>query len=210
MRDYTDITILLDRSGSMASIRDRMESGFKEFLQEHSKNNKTRLTLVQFNSVNRYDTVYENLPVGAVHQLNLNPHGGTPLIDAFVKCIDETGKRLNRMNEKERPKRVLFLVITDGEENASFLHKKADVKERVERQTSKYGWNFIFLGANQDAIAEGASYGINAASSVNFSGIEAYSALQLLSLKTAAYASTGNMRSLTYTDDERKKLISKI
>ncbi len=207
MKDYTDITILLDRSGSMDSIKDKMESGFKEFIKEHRKNPSTRMSLIQFNSTHRFDPVFINRPISAVEGLNLKPEGGTPLIDAFVKTIDDTGERLKRMDSKDRPKRVLFLVITDGEENASFLHTKEDVKSRVKNQSDNYNWQFIYLGANQDAIAEAHKYGIQPYASVNFAGVEAYSAMQLLATKSATYASNGDVRSLNYTDDERDAMM---
>lgn len=208
-KNYTDITILLDRSGSMSSIKEKVESGFKEFFLEHQKNPSTRVSLVQFNSVHRYDPVFTNLPVTAVEGLDLKPEGGTPLIDAFVKTIDETGARLSRLDEKDRPSRVLFVVITDGEENASVLHTKKDVSDRVNHQRDRYNWQFIYLGANQDAIREASQYGIWAANSGTFSGVEAYSAMQLLGTKTSSYAADGNIRSLTYTDDERDTLVGK-
>ena len=160
MRAFTDITVLLDRSGSMASIKESMEAAFDTFIKEHKAVPSTKVTLVQFNNHNDQDVVYQCVPVGAVEKLNLKPCGNTPLIDAFVKLIDSTGRRLADMSETERPDQVLMVIITDGQENASRQYKRADVSNRVRNQRDAYKWQFVYLGANQDAIAEAATYGI--------------------------------------------------
>lgn len=160
MKQYTDVTILLDRSGSMASIKEAMETAFNKFIEEHKSNPTTRISLVQFDDRDNQEIVYQGVPVNYVEKLVLRPRGGTPLIDAFVKCIDRTGSRLANIPESERPDQVLFIVITDGEENASKQFKRSDVRNRVNHQSEAYKWQFVYLGANQDAIQEASTYGI--------------------------------------------------
>lgn len=131
MREFTDITILLDRSGSMESIKNDMEGALKEFIKEHQKTPSTRMTLIRFDGLDEHDVVFENLPVKEVKDIQIKPRGWTPLIDAFVTAIDCTGQRLSKMKESERPDQVLFVVITDGEENSSKKYKRHDVHNRV-------------------------------------------------------------------------------
>ena len=87
--------------------------------------------------------------------------GCTALNDAVCQAIDEIGAEFAALPESERPGQVLFAILTDGEENASRRFTQADVKERVERQTNVYSWNFVFLAANIDAFATGASLGLS-------------------------------------------------
>lgn len=168
MKAYTDITILLDRSGSMSKIKEAMEEAYGGFLKVHQKVPSTRITLIQFDTENDQDMVYENMKVRQAGGLNLDPRGATPLIDAFVKAIDGTGRRLSSLPEKDRPDQVLFVVITDGLENASKEFKRQDVFDRVTLQHKAYKWQFIYLGANQDAIKEAATYGIGAGQTITF------------------------------------------
>lgn len=100
--------------------------------------------------------------------LKLEPRGGTPLLDAMGDLIDRTGKRLATTDESQRPETLLFLVITDGADNASHRYTKAQIKALVERQTKEWKWNFSFLGANVDAFADAAALGIRADASSNY------------------------------------------
>ena len=85
----------------------------------------------------------------------------TALLDAVGRTINSVGERLNKTPEEERPGHVIFAITTDGYENASHEFTKAKVKEMIEHQQDKYSWTFMFLGANIDAVSEGASLGIN-------------------------------------------------
>jgi len=215
LKNYTEIVVLLDRSGSMITIKDDMEGAYREFLKKHKETPSTRITLVQFDDRDDQDVVYERCKVGEAKALRLEPRGITPLVDAFVKLIDRTGERLRDLPERERPNQVVFVVITDGQENASKTYKRSDVFQRVTHQRERYGWDFIYLGANQDAIKEAHTYGIPALStlSVGSSGIEAYSALQLLTNKSAFYAAENaslpvgrkSAATVKFTNEDRKK-----
>ena len=93
--------------------------------------------------------------------------GRTALNDAVCQAIDETGKKLASMREEERPSKVLFVILTDGEENASRSFTNRDVKKRIQHQTDVYKWGFVFLGANQDAFATGQEMGIASSMCLN-------------------------------------------
>lgn len=194
MKDATDITILLDRSGSMGSIKEATIAGFNEFLKDQQKQDgDRRLTLIQFDDPphqfyanivgnimepfvskqpnDGYVVTYDNKSVNSISPLTgetFVPRGGTPLLDSIAMAINETGDRLRSLGEAARPNKVIFVIITDGQENASKLHKKESILNMISHQRSKYNWEFMFLGANQNAIAEATSIGIAAASSMTY------------------------------------------
>jgi uncharacterized protein YegL len=194
LKTYTDITVLLDRSGSMSTIKDSMERAFNTFVAEHKANPSTRMTLVKFDSLNPYELAYLNVPIGSVEPLRLDPRGGTPLLDAMATTIDKLGDRYSSMSESERPDQVLFIIITDGQENASTQFSRRQVFDKVTNQTKNYRWQFTYLGANQDAIAEAATLGIARDWAITYSPTTAGSGSSINSLtaNTMAFAnSTG-------------------
>lgn len=210
MKKFTDITVLLDRSGSMVSIKEPMQTAFNKFIEEHQAVPTTKVTLVQFDTANIQEVVYQGVPVGAVEKLILNPRGGTPLVDALATLIDNTGSRYANMPESERPDQVLFIIITDGQENASNMFTRAQVFEKVTTQTTKYNWQFVYLGANQDAIAEAQSYGIAGAQAMRFLNSVGGSSASLGATmsNTVNYTKNvnrGETRSLAYTAEQRKE-----
>lgn len=212
MKAYTDITILLDRSGSMETIKTSMESAYNEFIKAHKENPSTRITLIQFDSVDKHEIVYQDVPVTYADPLKIRPRGGTPLIDAFVQAIDSTGRRLSNKDSPDRPDQVLFVIITDGEENASRQFRRSDVEHRVRTQSDAYKWRFIYLGANQDAIREAASYGIARDYTMTFAAnnYATQNALRSITSNSVAYASSagaerGNDIPLRFTEEDRKK-----
>lgn len=163
----TEIVVLLDRSGSMQTIKNDMVKGFDGFVAEQRKvAGDCRMTLVQFDTQGT-EVVYEAKAVADVPALDLNPRGGTPLLDAMGKTIGQTTDRLALTKGPARPDRVLFLVITDGEENQSHTFTKDQVKALVKERTDD-GWAFSFIGANVDAFADAGALGIAAAASANF------------------------------------------
>lgn len=198
MARYTDITILLDRSGSMETIKSAMESGFNEFVQGHRAIPTTRLTLVQFDNKQPYEEVYVERPITDVPELNLRPRGWTPLLDAACKAIDKAGQRLAAKREQDRPDKVLFVIVTDGHENYSTQYRREDVRKRIEHQSAVYKWEFTYLGANQDAYAEAVSLGIDFGKALNFAAVDGGTkrAWRGLTSNTVAYAATCGTASL--------------
>lgn len=161
MRDTTDITILLDRSGSMQRIASDTVGGINTFIKEQQAlPGDALLSLVMFDSQG-YDRVIDRVPIRAVPPLlSMAPRGDTPLLDAMARTIDETGARLAAVPPSERPAHVVVVVVTDGEENASKAYGRAQVFAKVSHQREHYQWLFLYLGANQDAIAVGHEIGI--------------------------------------------------
>lgn len=208
LKKFTDITVLLDRSGSMAVIREAMEAAFDTFIKEHKVVPTTKLTLIQFDSDNDQDVVYQGVPVANAEKLSLRPRGNTPLLDAFVKAIDRTGERLSNMNESDRPDQVLMVVITDGQENASHISTRKDVFDRVTKQREAYKWQFLYLGANQDAFAEAASLGIPRDYALRYAHTTGGAAGMSSSVtsNTVSYAQNVNRgtRVKSFTPDQRK------
>lgn len=170
MKDATEIVVVMDKSGSMASIRDDAIGGFNTFVEDQKKEpGEANLTLVLFDT--SYSIPYSGKPIKGVELLDENtyrPGGGTALLDALGRGITETGKRLDDMDEAVRPDKVICVVITDGEENSSREHKKEQIAEMVKHQEEKYGWAFIYLGANVDAMNEARGIGIRQDCAVNF------------------------------------------
>lgn len=213
LTNYTDITVLLDRSGSMESIRKDMQSGFNAFVDSHKETPTTKLTLIEFDSSNPQHFVYVARPINEVPPMELLPRGGTPLLDALCDAIDNTGRRLRALPADDRPRGVLFLVITDGEENMSTRFRRKDVFDRVRHQEDKYAWQFMYLGANQDAIAEAGTMGISAINTVTYTAPSTTFTMTNLGTKTATFArgmSMGNSvaasaTALAYTPEERKE-----
>ncbi len=175
-KDYTHITVVIDSSGSMGTIRTDTIGGFNSFLKEQQRApGKMTLTQIHFSSavlgVPPYWVKDEFTPVQDVLPLNEHtyvPGGGTPLLDSIGVAIVETGNHLARMKEEDKPGKVLMVIITDGQENASRTYSKKQIKEMVQHQTDVYKWDFIFLGANMDAIGEGMSTGFSRGTSVNW------------------------------------------
>lgn len=160
----TEIAIVLDRSGSMESVRIDTIGGFNTFLAEQvDEAGDVNVTLVQFDG--EYDIVYLREPVRRAPRLTTEtyvPRGSTALLDAIGRTIDELGARLASMPEPARPGKVIVVIITDGHENASIQYSREQVFQRIRHQTDVYGWEFVYLGANQDAIEAGARVGISA------------------------------------------------
>lgn len=160
-RTYTDITMVLDRSGSMSSLRDATIEGFNAFLAEQRATpGRCTVSLVQFD--HEYESVYTALDLAVVPPLRLEPRGTTALLDAIGRAIHATGTRLAVMPEHERPGSVIVGIMTDGLENASRELTHAAVKALITAQTERYSWTFLYLGANQDAIEVGTGLGVDA------------------------------------------------
>jgi len=160
----TEIAVVLDRSGSMEAARTDTIGGFNAFLAEQVDDaGDVNVTLAQFD--NEYEVVYLREPVRQAPRLTSEtyvPRGTTALLDAIGRTIDELGARLAATPEGERPGKVIFVIVTDGLENASRTYTREQVFERIRHQTDVYGWEFVYLGAKQDAIAAGAQVGIDA------------------------------------------------
>lgn len=169
-QDLTEIICVIDRSGSMDSIKTDAIGGFNSFINEQKKvPGEARLTLVLFND--GYEFLHEGIPLEDVPPLDETtfvPAGMTALLDAVGRTIDSVGERLSKTPEPERPSQVIMAILTDGEENHSTEYTREQVFQRITHQRDVYKWEFMFLAANQDAIEEGSKIGIDAADAFNF------------------------------------------
>lgn len=156
------IAVVLDRSGSMSSIRADMQGGFNSFMAaQRQEPGECLVSLYQFDD--HYEQVYEDLPAASVPPLVIEPRGSTALLDALHRAMSRVGQRLSEVPEAERPGAVIFMIITDGHENASREVSRANVRAFIERQHTQYQWQFVYLGADAGAFHEAASIGIRAA-----------------------------------------------
>lgn len=163
----TEIIVVLDRSGSMQSIAHDMQGGFNTFIEEQKTlPGDCKVSLMQFDST--YEVVYVAKDVHEVPPLVIEPRGMTALLDAVGKAMTQTGERFAAMREEERPEKVLFVIITDGEENASMDFNRGKIFDMISHQRGVYNWEFMFLGANQDSIAVASSIGISTTNTVTF------------------------------------------
>jgi hypothetical protein len=189
----TEIIMVLDRSGSMRSIDKATVEGFNKFLDEQKNSEgEAFVTLVQFDD--RYEMNYQSVPVKNVDELVLNetfiPRGGTALLDAIGKTIEEL----------KTDRDVIFVIITDGDENSSKIYKREAIMKMIETQTNE-GWKFLFLAANQDAIQAGGSIGIKGSNSINYSSndISTANVFQSVSSNMKQYRSS-KLASLNLSD----------
>lgn len=209
MKDSTYISVLLDRSGSMGSVKEETISGFNHFIKDQKKaGDNASLTLVQFDTQS-IDVVHENVPIKHVPELTgetYSPRGGTPLLDALGEAITKTGESLSAIPENSRPDKVVFVVITDGQENSSHKFTKSKIKEMIEHQTNFYQWVFVYLGANQDAFAEAGSIGIKPATVSNYVVAKTESAFATTSANLCSARATGDLKALRYSPAQRAQM----
>jgi hypothetical protein len=173
MRDnLCDITIVLDRSGSMKVVQADTIGSFNTFMDEQAKlPGDCTVSLTQFD--HEFELLYEGKPVKEAPRLTAEtfvPRGWTALLDAIGMAIVATGVRLAKMPEAERPGKVVFVILTDGEENRSHEYTRERIFSMIKTQREMYKWQFIYLGANQDAIAEATALGMSAGGALNFAG----------------------------------------
>ena len=167
---YSEIAFVLDRSGSMESCREAAIEGFNSFLQEQQRTEGlAKLTLILFND--EYLVPIDALPVAEILPLDNDsyvPRGSTALLDAIGRTIDELGARLAALPEQDRPMQVIVAILTDGLENSSQNYTWQQIADAIKQQSEQYRWTFLFLGANQDAIATAAQMNITAANAAAY------------------------------------------
>jgi hypothetical protein len=146
--DYSHVTLVIDHSGSMATMQEAATAGVNRLLAgQHDLPGRLTVTLVEFDHT--FDTISRMSPDAFEYQLA--PAGYTALLDAVGREIEQTGSDLRALPDDQRPGRVLFVVVTDGEENASQEYDLDTIQSLVEQQRTKYGWTFQFIGAGEHA-----------------------------------------------------------
>lgn len=208
--DLTHIYFLLDRSGSMQSIKADTETGFANFVDEQrNAPGECQVTLAQFD--HEYDVVYAGTRIADVPPLTLLPRGTTALLDAMGRLITEAGTELAALPETERPRTVIVAIMTDGRENGSREWTYPAIKSLVEQQTKAYSWQFLYMGADQDAIEVGASLGVSQENSVSYTRGRTKETLRSASGKVtglrAARMADPKATMAGYTSEERSGLV---
>ena len=203
----TLIAALLDHSGSMSASKLATEDGWRELIEEQRANpGHCQVTLAQFDS--DYEVLYPPTDIAAVPEFTVEPAGMTALLDAVGRFITEVGQQLSALPEGERPGQVICLIMTDGMENASRQWDWDEVQRLITQQQEVYGWEFIFLGANIDAVQVGERMGVKAQFAMTYTGTD-------YTHNRAAYKTTsklitdgrtgGRFTELGFTDVDRKQ-----
>ncbi|MDO8736593.1 MAG: VWA domain-containing protein [Thermoleophilia bacterium] len=165
--DYSHISVILDRTGSMEPIRDDTIGGFNTFLADQKKRPGVgTLTLVQFDSEDPYEVIHDFKLISAVPKLTRKtyvPRAATPLLDAIGRGINDLEQNLAVMPEMEMPAHVVMLVVTDGQENDSHEFTRGQITKMINKKQED-GWKFVFLSADLDAIDDALAHGVSAAS----------------------------------------------
>lgn len=163
----TMICLILDRSGSMSGRENDVVGGVNAFIEEQKKlPDPASIAFVRFEtgSIERFRPMMALGEVKPLDRAEYVPAGGTPLLDA----IGQTVTALEDDWKREQPERAIVVIVTDGEENASREYKKAKIKKMIESRQASGKWAFIYLGANVDAFAEGASMGFSGANTAQY------------------------------------------
>lgn len=185
----TEIIFVIDKSGSMAHLTNDTICGFNGFVEGQKDDTKTTLTTVLFDT--SWKILHDGIDVYEVKPMTTKDYmayGGTAMLDAIGEIINRVQDRHDELGA-EKPDNVLFVITTDGEENSSRKFTKAQIEKMIKHQTNGHGWEFMFLGANMDAVKEAQNIGINANRAVSYdwttSGTDA-----LYSTVTAAACAT--------------------
>lgn len=161
-KGLTELVFILDKSGSMGGLEADTIGGFNSMLaKQQAVDGECRITTVLFD--NNYELLHDRIDIRAVGKISEKEYqvgGSTALLDATGRTIHKIGDAQKHTAEDYRAEKVMFVIITDGEENSSREYTADKVKALIERQKAKYGWEFIFLGANIDAVQNAGRLGI--------------------------------------------------
>ena len=168
--NMTELIFILDRSGSMGGLESDTIGGFNSMLQkQQAEPGECRLTTILFD--NEYEVLHDRIDIKAVSNITEREYyvrGNTALLDAIGKTINKISAVQRNTADEYRAEKVLFVITTDGMENSSREFTYHDIKAMIERQKSKYNWEFIFLGANIDAVEVAGRFGIAGNRAQNF------------------------------------------
>ena len=161
----THITVILDRTGSMDSIRDDTIGGFNHFLeQQQAEPGKATLTLVQFDSQDPYEVIHHFVPIKKVPKLTREtyvPRATTPLLDAIGRGINDLESSLAAKKKNNKDTKVVMVVITDGYENASCEFKRSQIEKMIKTKQKKDNWQFVYLSADLSSINDALDHGFD-------------------------------------------------
>lgn len=209
--NLTEMVFVLDRSGSMSGLAADTIGGFNELIEKQKKiEGDAYVTTVLFD--HEYEVLHDHVALEEVAPLTDKEYfarGSTALLDAVGRTIDAVGARLAATAEEERPEHVVFVITTDGMENSSREYTAQRVRGMIEHQQQKYSWQFVFLGANMDAVSEARNLGISAKYAADFtpshSGVRKMYSMALdsvMSGKRTGVSLGADWKSFLDTDEE--------
>ena len=168
--NITELVFILDRSGSMSGLESDTVGGFNSLIAKQKKQNAPcYVSTVLFDDVS--EVLYDRVKLGEVQKMTEEHYyvrGCTALMDAIGGAIHHIGNIHKYIRPEDVPAHTMFVIMTDGMENASRRYSSEKVKQMIERQKKRYGWEFLFIGANIDAVETAERYGIDANRAVNY------------------------------------------
>ena len=169
-KNLTEIVFILDRSGSMAGLEDDTIGGFNAMIQKQkAEDGEAYVSTVLFD--NHTEVIHDRVDIQKIQPMTRKDYyvrGCTALLDAVGKSIHHIGNVHKYAREEDRPEKTIFVITTDGMENASREYTYDRVRRMIEHEKEKYGWEFLFLGANIDATREAARFGITEDRAANY------------------------------------------
>ena len=169
-KSLTEMVFILDRSGSMSGLESDTIGGYNSLLEKQRKEvGDATVTTVLFDD--QYEMIHDHAAIGKVKDITNKEYfarGMTGLLDAVGKTINHVGNRHKNALDSEVPGKTMVVIITDGFENASREFTLPQVKQMIERQKAEFGWEFLFLGANIDAVSTAEGFGISADRAVTY------------------------------------------
>ena len=169
-KNLTEIVYILDRSGSMSGLEADTIGGFNSMIEKQKETGESAyVSTILFDGVS--EVLHDRVEIGKIEKITDKEYfvrGNTALLDAVGGAIKHMGNIHKYAREEDRPAKTIFVITTDGMENSSIKFGYSEVKRLIEKQKKKYGWEFIFIGANIDAFAEAQKFGIDEGRTVNY------------------------------------------
>ena len=212
-KNLTELVMILDRSGSMGGLESDTIGGYNSMLKRQQETDgEVLVSTVLFDD--RSEVLYDRVPLEKLPMMTEKEYyvrGSTALLDAIGGAIHHIGNVHKYARDEDRPEKTIFVITTDGMENASRKYSYERLKEMVERQKEKYGWEFLFLGANMDAIETAGRFGISADRAANYNSDHAGTALNyrvlaetVCEMRASASRIGGGWKELIDEDYERR------
>ena len=189
-KNLTEIVFILDRSGSMAGLEDDTIGGFNSMIRKQKMEaGEAYISTILFDNVS--EVIHDRVDIQKIQPMTRKDYyvrGCTALLDAVGKAIHHIGNVHKYAREEDRPEKTLFVITTDGMENASREYTYERVRKMIEHEKEKYGWEFLFLGANIDAAKEAARFGIREDRAANYHADKKGTAVIYEAMNTAVYS----------------------
>lgn len=169
-KDLVELVFILDRSGSMSGLEEQTMGGFNRLISEQKEvKGEAIVSTVLFDDA--FEVIHNRLPIQRIESMTSKEYyvrGSTALLDAIGRSIVKIRHIHQKLDEEAKPEKTLFFIITDGMENASTEYDYTHIKDYIELQKENYGWEFIFMGANIDAIKTAKKFGVDSNRAVQY------------------------------------------